>query len=126
MPSFDYNACKIMFLENQLKINDPSDFDSVLSDSLFFSFCDNEGLIGCIYFYPKFDKVFCNGFARRKSHKKILKCFDFAMKCFDCDIYAFSENKPAIFLLLKYGFKKIEENLFYFPYTPDRIGAVWN
>ena len=124
MPLFDYDACKSMYLKNQEKISDSSDFESVLSNSLFFSFYDNQGLIGCIYFYLKSDKLFCNAFARRKSHQMVLKCFDFSLKCFVCDIYAFSKNKPAVFVLLKSGFKKLGENLFFLPYNPNRTGAV--
>jgi len=124
MPLFDYYACKSMYLENQEKLGDNSDFESVLSNTLFFSFYDNQGLIGCIYFYPKNDKLFCNAFARRKSHQKVLKCFEFSLKCFTCDIYAYSKNKPAIFVLLKSGFQKLGENLFCLPYNPSRTGAV--
>ena len=124
MPLFDYNVCKSMYQKNQEKISDPSDFDSVLSNSLFFSFYDNQGLIGCIYFYTKSDKLFCNAFARRKSHLKVIKCFKFSLKFFDCDIYAFSKNKPAIFVLLKSGFIKTGENLFCLSFNPNRTGAI--
>ena len=124
MPLFDYHACKSLFLKYQNSINDNSCFDDILNNSLFFSFYDNLGLIGCIYFYPKNKKLFCNAFARRHSHLKNLRCFNFAINCFNCDIYAYSDKKTAILVLLKSGFKKIKNNLFIHSLNPNCIGAI--
>ena len=124
MPLFDFDSCNSLYLKNQNSINDSSSFEEILNNSLLFSFYDELGLIGCVYFYPKNEKLFCNAFSRRHSHLKNLICFDFAINSFDCDIYAYSDKKTAILVLLKSDFKKIKNNLFIHKYNPNRIGAI--
>ena len=53
-----------------------------------------------------------NGFAIRGFHNFNIKAVKKIFEWFNTNIYAQSNKKPAIYLLLKCGFKKISDDLF--------------
>ena len=68
--------------------------------------------IGCIYYYEKEGKLFVNAFANRHTHEINIKCLKMSFDWFNCDIYAKSHQKTAIYCLYKCGFKKINEDTY--------------
>ena len=109
---FDYQEAKKLWEKYKDKLEDGGDFDKVLENSQFFSFYSDKKLIGCISFYQNDGKTFVNAFAGRKTHAINLECLKKALTFYNCDIYAKSKEKPAIYCILKCGFKKIENNLY--------------
>lgn len=57
-------------------------------------------------------KLFINGFAKQGFHQFNVAAVKKIFEWFNSDIYAESIRKPAIFLLLKCGFKRVSDNLF--------------
>ena len=111
-PNFNYFECKKMYEDNQHLIGDDVDFDNVILHTFFYSFIVDNKFIGCIYYYEQDDKLFVNVVANRKTHLINLECFKKSLGWWNCDIYARSHNKTAIYGMLKCGFKKIGENLY--------------
>lgn len=109
---FDFYSCKKLYKKCQKLIGDDASFKQIIQNTFFYSFYDDKTLVGCIYLYEKNKKLFLNGFATRKFYEikknALLKIFEW----FDCDIYAESIRKPAIYMLYQCGFEKISENLF--------------
>ena len=68
--------------------------------------------IGCIYYYKKDGKLFVNAFANRHTHKTNIECLKMSFDWFNCDIYAQTQHKTAIYCLYKCGFKKVHNNLY--------------
>ena len=103
---FNYAECEELYNTCKDKIND-DDFEDVIKRTLFFSFyiASTNVLIGCIYYYLKGRKLFVNAFANRKHHLINLECFKESLKWFKRNIYATSNQKTAIYCLLKCGFK---------------------
>ena len=110
--NFDYRECKKMFEENKQLIGDNQSFKDIVRNTYFYSFYKNNTFLGCIYCYYKGEKLFLNGFAGRHHHKENMECMKLVLSWFNCDIYAESIRKPAIYCLKILGFKKIKENLY--------------
>ena len=68
--------------------------------------------IGCIYYYQKDGRLFVNAFANRHTHETNIKCLKMSFDWFNCDIYAQTKHKTAIFCLYKCGFKKINDDIY--------------
>jgi len=111
-PDFDFYNCKKLYKKYQKQINDDSSFNEIIKNTLFFSFYKTRNLIGCIYLYPKSNHLFLNAFAKPKNHLFNIKALKYILNLVNIDIYAYSEQKPAILVLLRCGFKKIEKNTF--------------
>lgn len=109
---FNYKECKKMYKKYQRLVGDDQEFREVVKNTFFYSFFDNDKHIGCIYYYYKNDKLFVNAFANRHTHKTNLICLKKTFDWFNCDIYAQTKHKTAIFCLYKCGFKKIGDNLY--------------
>lgn len=112
---FDYKKVEKLYISCQNDLQD-DDFKEVIERTLFYSFyitATNE-LIGCIYFHKKGKRLFVNAFARRKHHLLNLECFKESLKWFDCNIYAVGLHKTSRLCLLKSGFKRIKNNLFFY------------
>ena len=60
----------------------------------------------------KDDKLFVNAFAYRHTHETNIKCLKMSFDWFNCDIFAQTTHKTAIYCLYKCGFKKIGNNLY--------------
>lgn len=109
---FEYDKVKSLWQSCKDKLDDGGNFDKVLCNSHFFSFYIDNKLIGCICFYEKDNKIFLNGFSKRKTHLENIQCIKKSLNFYNCDIFAECKQKPAILCLLKAGFKKIDTNLY--------------
>jgi hypothetical protein len=111
-PNFNYHQCKKLFEDNQDLIEDYEKFDDVIKNTFFYSFLVNGRHIGCIYYYEIDNKLYVNVVAYRGTHLINLECFKASLTWWNCDIYARTHHKTAIYGILKCGFKKIGENLY--------------
>ena len=109
---FNYQECKKLFEDNQLLIEDYEKFDNVLRNTFFYSFLIDGKHIGCIYFYEIDNKLYVNAVAYRKTHLTNIDCFKTSLTWWNCDIYARTHHKTAIYTILKCGFKKVANNLY--------------
>lgn len=109
---FNYKECKDLYKKNQRLIGDDVPFDNVIKDTFFYSFYDDEKLLGCIYCFIRDNEVFLNAFATRHHHKENIECLNLVISWFNGDIYAESIRKPAILCLLRSGFKKLKDNIY--------------
>ena len=76
-------------------------------------FINDSKLVGGIYYFlDENNKLFLNGFAKRKMHLLNIKCLELSTCWFSCDIYAQAQNKASALCLLRCGFKKYKENIF--------------
>lgn len=112
--NFNYSECKKLFEDNQHLIEDFSNFDEVINQTFFYSFIVDNQFIGCIYYYEINDKLYVNAVAYRKTHLINIECFKKSLTWWNCDIYARTHHKTAIYTILKCGFKKIKSNLYKF------------
>ena len=110
--NFDFYACKKLYKKYQNLIGDDVSFNQIIKNTFFYSFYQNKKLIGCIYIFEKYKKLYMNGFAIRGFHNFNIKAVKKIFEWFNTNIYAESNKKPAIYLLLKCGFKKISYDLF--------------
>ena len=110
--NFNYDECKKMYEEYSSVLNDDSSFDEVLKNTFFYSFYDENILSLCVYFFSDKGKLWVNGYGIRKNHLFNKECFKLALSWFDCDIWAKSVQKPAIFGILSCGFKRYKDDLF--------------
>lgn len=109
---FSYDEAKTMWEKCKENLENSGDFENIVKNTHFYSFYVDKKLIGCIWFCLKDGEVFINAFADRNTHELNLKCLKTALGFYNCDIYAESIQKPAIYCILKCGFKKIDKNLF--------------
>ena len=109
---FDYCECKKMYDFYRPILNEESTFDEVIKNTFFYAFYDNNKLSLCVYFFFLNGKLWVNGYGIRKNHLFNKKCFKEALSWFDCDIWAESTQRPAIFGILSCGFKKYKDNLY--------------
>ena len=109
---FDYKECKKMFEEYKPVLNENSTFDEVIQNTFFYSFYDGEKLSLCVYFFDIDGKLWVNGYGIRKNHLFNKQAFKLALSWFNCDIWAFSLQKPAIYGIRQCGFKKFKSNIY--------------
>lgn len=109
---FDYRTCKKMYEKCKRLIGDNQKFKDIVRNTYFYSFYNNNEFLGCIYCYYKDEKLFLNGFAGRHHHKENMESMKLVLSWFNCDIYAESIRKTAIYCLIELGFKKIGKNLY--------------
>lgn len=109
---FNYKQCKKLFKKYRNKINDNSEFKNIVKDTFFYSFFDNDQFLGCIYYYEKENRLYINAYAGRYHHQQNIECLKMSLNWFNCDIYAETTHKTAIFCLLKCGFIRMNEKLF--------------
>lgn len=109
---FNYEECENLYNQHQEKIGDNQNFRELVRNTLFYSFYDDEKFLGCIYYYLKNGRVYVNAYAGRHTHLQNIECLKMSLGWFTTDIYAYSIQKPAIYCLLKCGFKKVSENTY--------------
>lgn len=109
---FNYQECKKLFEDNQNLLEDFYNFDTVIKNTFFYSFRKDGKHLGCIYFYEIYNNLYVNAVAYRKTHLLNLECFKKSLTWWNCDIYARTHHKTAIYGILKCGFKKIGDNLY--------------
>lgn len=110
--NFNFKQCKKLFNKYKKLIGDNQKFRNIVENTFFYSFWENEKHIGCIYYYMRNDKLFVNAFANRHTHETNIKCLKKSFEWFNCDIYAETKHKTAIYCLYKCGFKKVSENIY--------------
>lgn len=110
--NFNYKECKKLYKKYQKLIGDDEEFRNIVKNAFVYSFFDDDIFLGCIYYYYVENSLYVNAFANRHHHQLNLECFKMSLDWFDCDIFAKTQHKTAIFCLLKSGFKKISNNLF--------------
>lgn len=110
--NFNFKQCKKLFNKYKKLIGDNQKFRNIVENTFFYSFLENEKHIGCIYYYMRKDKLFVNAFANRHTHETNIKCLKKSFEWFNCDIYAETKHKTAIYCLYKCGFKKVSENIY--------------
>lgn len=109
---FNYKECRKMYEDNQKIINDDASFDEVIKNTFFYSFYDADKLSLCVYFFTDDGKMWVNGYGIRKNHLFNKSAFTLALSWFNCDIWAISDKKPAIYGMLVCGFKKYKDNIY--------------
>jgi hypothetical protein len=110
--NFNYEECEELYQKYQHSIGDNEKFRDVVKNTYFYSFFEDGKHIGCIYYYYRDGKLFVNAFANRHTHETNIKCLKLTFEWFDCDIYAETRHKTAIYCLYKCGFKKIGNNIY--------------
>ena len=108
------DECKKLYQSVQDKINDVNSYDFVEHNTLLYVFVDESGLIGVTYFFLDDEKLFMNGFSKRKKYPLNVECIKISSSFFKSSVYAEVQNRASAFCLLKAGFKRIEPNLMVF------------
>ncbi len=109
------NECKILYENLQDKIGDSQTFDFITNNTFFYLFLNDKKLIGGIYYFlDKDKKLFLNGFAKRKQHNLCLECLKMSLNWFKGRIYAEAQNRASALCLIRCGFKREKDNIFYF------------
>ena len=72
----------------------------------------NDELIGCIYLEDKNEKVFLSGFSKPKQMNLVIEAIENVTSRVMVDVYAETPYREAKLVLLKSGFKKVQDNLY--------------
>lgn len=111
--NFNYIQSKKLYKKNQHLIEDDRSFEELMKTSFFLSFKDDNGYFGSIYFFPDANgNIYMNGFSKRKKHLQNIVCVKSALKIINKDVFSVAKHKTSAFILLKSGFKRINDNLF--------------
>ena len=106
--------CRKLYESLQDKICDPNSFEFICNHTFFYLFEIGGRLIGAIYYFVDTDgKLFLNAFANRKLHTLCLKCLKKSLTWFKGRVYAQAQNRASALCLLRCGFKREQENIFY-------------
>lgn len=74
---------------------------------------DTGKLLGCIYLEDDNGRVCLSGFSVRKNYRVVIKAIKFISSLFHEDnLYALTDKKSAILVLLRCGFKKIDDETY--------------
>lgn len=105
--------CKKLYKSVQSKICDTNSFEFIINNTFFYMFLDNDTFTGVLYFFlDEENKMYVNGFGKRKYFLHHLECVKLALNWFKCDIYAEAQNRASALCLLKCGFKRKNKNIF--------------
>lgn len=80
-----------------------------------FCFYDEETkkMLGCIYLEDDNGRLCLSGFSTRKQYKKVLEAIQHVSNLVrEHDLYAITDKKSAIIVLLRCGFKKIDDETY--------------
>ena len=106
---------KELYEKSQDKIKDTNSFEFIRDNTFFYTFLDDDKLIGGIYYFVDEEGfLFLNGFAKRKMFKLNLECLKLSLSWFNCDIYAEAQNRASALCLLRCGFKRKSGKTFMF------------
>ena len=85
-----------------------------LNEYCFCFYDKNTGkLLGCIYLEDDNGRVCLSGFSVRKNYRVVIKAIKFISSLFHEDnLYALTDKKSAIMVLLRCGFKKIDDETY--------------
>lgn len=102
--------CKQLYEKSQTQIGDSNSFEFITKNTFFYMFLSDKTLIGAIYYFlDEEQKLFLNGFAKRKMFALNLECLKLSLTWFNCDIYAQAQNRASALCLLRCGFKRTEK-----------------
>ena len=74
---------------------------------------DTGKLLGCIYLEDDNGRVCLSGFSVRKNYRVVIKAIKFISSLFhEDDLYSLTDKKSAIMVLLRCGFKKIDDETY--------------
>lgn len=105
--------CKMLYEKVQKDICDGNSFEFIVSNTLFYLFETKGKLIGAIYYFlDEDDRLFLNGFAKRKMHNLCLECLRMSLNWFRGSIYAEAQNRASALCLIRCGFKREQGNVF--------------
>lgn len=106
---------KELYEKFQDKIKDKNSFEFIRDNTFFYTFLDDDKLIGGIYYFVDEEGfLFLNGFAKRKMFKLNLECLKLSLSWFNCNIYAEAQNRASALCLLRCGFKRKSGKTFMF------------
>lgn len=106
---------KELYEKFQDKIKDTNSFEFIRDNTFFYTFLDDDKLIGGIYYFVDEEGfLFLNGFAKRKMFKLNLECLKLSLSWFNCNIYAEAQNRASALCLLRCGFKRKSGKTFMF------------
>ncbi len=106
---------KELYEKSQDKIKDTNSFEFIRDNTFFYTFLDDDKLIGGIYYFVDEEGLlFLNGFAKRKMFKINLECLKLSLSWFNCNIYAEAQNRASALCLLRCGFKRKSGKTFMF------------
>ena len=106
---------KELYEKSQDKIKDTNSFEYIRDNTFFYTFLDDDKLIGGIYYFVDEEGfLFLNGFAKRKMFKLNLECLKLSLSWFNCNIYAEAQNRASALCLLRCGFKRKSGKTFMF------------
>ena len=81
-----------------------------------YCFCfyrDNGEFVGCIYLEDDEGRVCLSGFAKPKNYDIVIQAIKFISSLFHADdLYSLTDKKSAIMVLLRCGFKKIDDETY--------------
>ena len=85
-----------------------------LNEYCFCFYDKNTGkLLGCIYLEDDNGRVCLSGFSVKKNYRVVIKAIKFISSLFHIDnLYALTDKKSAILVLLRCGFKKIDDETY--------------
>ena len=103
---FNYYQCEILYKKIKKYMNNDCSFSEIVKNSHFYSFYDDENnFIGCIYVSKEGEKLYLNGFSKRKAHQFNIEAVKKVLTFYNCAIFAKTKNRTAEILLKKCGFK---------------------
>ena len=74
---------------------------------------DTGKLLGCIYLEDDNGRVCLSGFSVKKNYNNVIKAIKLISDIFhEDDLYALTDKKSAIMVLLRCGFKKIDDETY--------------
>jgi len=109
---FDYETNKQLFDKANNTIGEKCTFDEVISKYQFFSYYKQDEYLGFIYFFYEDGKLFICSASVPKRYQDTYKCLLESLTYYSCDIYANTSQRHVKLILLRAGFKKINDNLF--------------
>ena len=84
-----------------------------LNEYCFCFYRDNGEFVGCIYLEDDEGRVCLSGFAKPKSYDIVIQAIKFISSLFHEDnLYSLTDKKSAIMVLLRCGFKKIDDETY--------------
>lgn len=85
-----------------------------LNDYCFCFYSEDTGkLLGCIYLEDDNGRVCLSGFSVRKNYDNVIRAIKLISDFFhEDDLYALTDKKSAIMVLLRCGFKKIDDETY--------------
>ena len=102
------NECKRLYEKVQGWICDTNSFEFIVNNTFFYLFLNDKKLIGAIYYFvDENNKLYLNGFAKRKMHLLNIECLKMSLKWFKGDIHAVAQNRMSELCLRRCGFELV-------------------